>query len=279
MTHTYAISAPEVKHDLIWATGHDSDGVIKFTTRDGSCDGVFWPEGRINVAGTHGSWPAELVWQGEVPKPYSLNYASAVSWIKTQIAVEKTRVAESQPDPAQTFFARVESKLDEVLDMYKRAAAEVYAQVKIPGPRKVGKVPELAAGYGNYIVEDPEDKELTKFLEGVVGSVEASDFEYFSLYEDEKSHGSEWKENLSGIWRNIGSIADRPVCVSLRTAEINGAKILFWHPTSPMVDYDLIEAWLKRVLPKTAIRDDNHLKRTDAMNFCNIVPRPSKVHD
>lgn len=172
MTHTYAISAPEVKHDLIWATGHDSEGLIEFTARDGSCYGVFWPTGLINVAGAHGSWPAELVWQGEVPKPFSLNYVSAVSWIKTQVADEKARVAEAQPDPTQDFYTRIEGKIDELKDMYQRTAAATFENGDKKIPRQVGKIAELAKGYGS-VTEAPRGHNLpplrSKRLQALLG--------------------------------------------------------------------------------------------------------------
>lgn len=109
------------------------------------------------------------------------------------------------------------------------------------------------------------DDEMIRFLDGIVGSVEAT--------HDEKSHlwalytkelNKRWKENNSGILETVGYLDDRPVCISLSTAVVDGHKILFWHATSQVVDHVLIDEWLKLNTP------DN---RTNATNFHSIFPR------
>lgn len=113
------------------------------------------------------------------------------------------------------------------------------------------------------------DPEITKFLEGVVGVVEATNCEKHMLWAENRRHEKprKWIENLSGYGATVGSLADMPVCISLLTAEVDGQKLLFTHPTSMVVDHRLIDQWLKDELPETAMRPDGYVNSTDATNF------------
>lgn len=110
------------------------------------------------------------------------------------------------------------------------------------------------------------DKE---FLKGVVGVVEATSFEYHQLWKEWDDKDS-WFTNLSGFGQVIGHLDSRPVFLSLRTAIIEGQKVLFIEPTSEVVDWKLIDTWLLVNLPETAMID-KRINRTDAMNFINIL--------
>lgn len=117
------------------------------------------------------------------------------------------------------------------------------------------------------------DKELIKFLEGVVGvvgAVEASSYEKMCLYRD---HSDTLVQQFAGIGRTIGEFCGMPVFLSLTTAEIRGHKILFYEPTSQVVNHLMVRAWLAENLPETAMESVGKYRLVDAMNFENAFPR------
>lgn len=124
------------------------------------------------------------------------------------------------------------------------------------------------------------DDELVKFMEGVVGVVEANSFEQHCLWkenhflEDDARHKREWKDNTSGMGETIGYVDGRPVAISLRTAIIDGHKIMFYYATSNVIDHKMICEWLLLNLPDTAkVSGPAGYNTTDATNFHNIFPR------
>jgi len=118
------------------------------------------------------------------------------------------------------------------------------------------------------------DDEIKKFLEGIVGAVEASSFEELCIWQEYTQElNYSWKQNCSGYLEYVGLFHSRPICINLRTSVVNGHKILFWEATSQLVDYKMIDKWMEKNLPKSARHSDGRLNKTDAMNFCNILPR------
>ena len=118
------------------------------------------------------------------------------------------------------------------------------------------------------------DKERTDFLEGVVGVCEATSCEYHYVWEHWHER-VEWKQNNVGLGEVVGHLDGRPVFLSLRTAMIDGKKILFWDATSQVVDHEMIRKWLQENLPVSAFRDNDPrrgVNQTDATNFHIIVP-------
>lgn len=112
-----------------------------------------------------------------------------------------------------------------------------------------------------------DDPDLENFLTGVVGWVEASSYEQHCLWKEWHLDGNlVWIENLSGLGREVGRIDDRPIFISLRTALVDGHKLLFVDPTSVVVDHDQIEQWLRTKLPPEA-----YCVRSDAQNFPNVL--------
>lgn len=115
---------------------------------------------------------------------------------------------------------------------------------------------------------------IKEYLLGVVGIVEANSFESSMLWE--KHHEKrEWKETLSGYLPCVGFIGERPIHISLMTAIIDGFKILFWHPTSQVVDHALIVEWFQKNLPTSAINDRGYPNSVDAQNFFNVFDNPA----
>ena len=124
------------------------------------------------------------------------------------------------------------------------------------------------------------DDEIVRFMEGVIGCVEANSFEQHCLWkenhymEDGNRSKREWKDNSSGTGETVGYVDERPVSISLRTAIIDGQKILFYYPTSNVIDHKMICEWLLLNLPDTAKGNyPGGYNTTDATNFHNVFRR------
>lgn len=80
----------------------------------------------------------------------------------------------------------------------------------------------------------------------------------------------EWGQIMAGFNLTIGYIQEYPVCVSFHFALINGKKVCFYHPTSRMVDHQMIEDWL---MSRFQLTHDKYTRRNhvDAINFHNCV--------
>lgn len=115
------------------------------------------------------------------------------------------------------------------------------------------------------------DKHMTEFLEGVIGVIEANSFEKLCLWQERGSKAA-WKENPAGYSEVIGYLDDMPVCISLFTITVDGHKLLFFDPTSQVVDHRMIDQWLEENLPKSAFKTDGWINKTNAMNFHNVFP-------
>lgn len=112
---------------------------------------------------------------------------------------------------------------------------------------------------------------IREYMEGAVGVVEANSFEQTCLWErHSKTH--EWKSSGVGYGVLIGADHDRPVFMSLTYVMIDGHKILFIDLTSMLVNWTMVDRWLEKNLPETAMKG-TYANKTDAMNFLNIIPR------
>jgi len=110
------------------------------------------------------------------------------------------------------------------------------------------------------------------FLKDAIGFVEATAYEQYALWfinKEATEYPLEWSDNRSGIMVHIGDFNYEPIYLSLVSAIIKGQKIIFWHPTSPIVNYNMIYAWIVKNAPNTA-RVDQVVNKTDAGNFQNI---------
>ena len=92
------------------------------------------------------------------------------------------------------------------------------------------------------------------------GLVEATDFERHTLWHCHERVN--WKDDGIGYGHQIGTLNERPIFVAFNFATIDGKRICFWHATSSLVDYDMIEEWLK-----TNLKYNN---KVDANNFHNV---------
>lgn len=116
------------------------------------------------------------------------------------------------------------------------------------------------------------DAEMRDFLAGVIGVVEANYFEHQMLWEenDRAPNKMTWEQIRHHLIETVGRCADMPVCISLVKAQVMGRLLLFVHPTSRVVDHLMIDNWLKKTLPPTALRPGGYVNKVDAMNFCDV---------
>lgn len=120
------------------------------------------------------------------------------------------------------------------------------------------------------------DEEMTRYLDGVVGVVEASRCEQYMLWaENDRISRRSWISSTSGYGETVGSVSGMPVHVSLSTATVDGHKLVFADAVSRVVDHTMVRDWLEAALPKTARKADGRLNITDAMNFHNVFPHPA----
>lgn len=78
----------------------------------------------------------------------------------------------------------------------------------------------------------------------------------------------EWESISTGTGATVGEIDGRPICLSIFFARINGVLVLFWEPTSQVVDYVQVEAWLEKNVPAyTAETDGGRRPKCNTANF------------
>lgn len=102
---------------------------------------------------------------------------------------------------------------------------------------------------------------------GVVGIIEATNYETLSLYRECIEKGYEWGDSLGCYLETVTHPEHGYMtCFSPIVRAINGKKIVFIEPTSMIVDWCLIDQWIIDKLPQEA--QDN---RNNAMNGFNTI--------
>lgn len=82
----------------------------------------------------------------------------------------------------------------------------------------------------------------------------------------------EWEEMREGEMATIGELDNRPIAVSIRWARINGKIVMFYWPTSQLVDWKMVEEWRGK--------EYKHCRnQCDANNFHNCLAMLRKDHD
>ena len=106
-----------------------------------------------------------------------------------------------------------------------------------------------------YMKVDPRFKN-TEFV------VEADDFAIQTLW-TKFSTQYNWEQDCKGLMETVGYLNNHPVCVNFRWAKINEHLILFYNPTSQIVDHHMVDEWLKKYC--------NPGRHTDANNFHQVI--------
>ena len=83
------------------------------------------------------------------------------------------------------------------------------------------------------------DPEITAFLDGVVGVVEATSCEKLFLWQEYHDDVT-WEEGRSGFCQIVGHLAGMPVNLSLFTEVVDGHKLLFVDAVSQVDDHRMI---------------------------------------
>ncbi len=106
------------------------------------------------------------------------------------------------------------------------------------------------ADWNDHVAQAMQDPRL----KSVIGVIEANSFEYMTLWEMYASEAlsfgigtrarCDWREDLSGLFFIIGHLAERPVTIQLRFAELNGHRVIFFNSPSVVVDHDMVRSWI-----------------------------------
>lgn len=101
---------------------------------------------------------------------------------------------------------------------------------------------------------------LKEMLADVHGMIEANSNEQMYIWQTwHEKYGYPWKQE-HGYLVTVGELMDRPICISVMFVKVKEKLIMFWHATSELVDYVMIDEWLKKNLP------DAYHNKTDATN-------------
>lgn len=112
---------------------------------------------------------------------------------------------------------------------------------------------------------------LEDVYKDVYGIVEANSFETLTLWQYwNQDKGYSWIQNNSGWLVKVGKLADKEVWISPLAHVVKGKKILFVEATSSVVDWEMIEEYLKKNVP-SAIKENGFLRKENAGNFHNLV--------
>jgi len=106
----------------------------------------------------------------------------------------------------------------------------------------------------------------TKFL------VEANSFEQHCLWKEYVHTATtplKW-EQMNGWLVTVNERKGRPICICLSWNRVNGHLVCFWNATSQLVDYKLIDKWLKENYDQKW--DEGRRPATcDAQNFHHCI--------
>lgn len=104
--------------------------------------------------------------------------------------------------------------------------------------------------------------------------VEATSFEQQTIWEKNRngrfSSILEWESINDGWLIEVGEINKKPCCVSVGWAKIEGYLVMFYYPTSRMVDWQMIEKWLDKNF-QGKWDSGTRKAQTDAQNFHHCV--------
>ena len=89
-------------------------------------------------------------------------------------------------------------------------------------------------------------------------AVEATSFERYCLW-GKNNEKYKWKQQTIGTAIKIGQLDNMSIFISLSFAKINDYNILFYYPSSVVVDWRIIDKWKDDAL--------KNAKFTDAQNF------------
>ena len=109
-------------------------------------------------------------------------------------------------------------------------------------------------------------KTFKDYIDECVYAVEANSTEEMYIWERFCGPNSAWGPEKRIKWEQdfgwletVGHLDDSPICISIFIHKLDGYPVLFWHATSQLVDYVMIDEWFRERAP--------HLQQTDAMSI------------
>lgn len=78
----------------------------------------------------------------------------------------------------------------------------------------------------------------------------SSSLESLDLYRMFKEQKLEYIQDMGGYLHTIGHINDRPICISPMIHKIGGVNVMYVEASSGLVDWEMIEEWVKDRVPK-----------------------------
>ncbi len=88
-----------------------------------------------------------------------------------------------------------------------------------------------------YVIEADDDESLKMWQDWAIEGTE---------YGRKWDHRVDWKQELSSITVQVGELGTMPVVVCFTWAVVADSRMVFWYPTSQVVDYVLCERWIKK---------------------------------
>lgn len=94
----------------------------------------------------------------------------------------------------------------------------------------------------------------------------SSSLETMSLYREYMDRKWSYVQDLGGYMHTIGHINDRPICISPMIHKVAGLNVMYVEANSALIDWDMIEDWVREVTGKPDIRIQN-----SPTNFCSDI--------
>lgn len=94
----------------------------------------------------------------------------------------------------------------------------------------------------------------------------SSSMETMTLYQEYMDWKWSYVQDMSGYMHTIGHINDRPICISPMIHKVAGLNVLYVEANSALIDWEMIEDWVREVTGKPDIRIQN-----SPTNFCGDI--------
>ena len=132
---------------------------------------------------------------------------------------------------------------------------------------------EAARNRRELKLREPSE-EIKKYMDGVVGVLEANSFETLSIWKmyntTNEAKGTFDQERNGGYLVYVARSEDGSVVtISLSRFTFNGMSILVYSDESEIVDHSLIDQWIEKYAPPTAWKN-GRLNKTNATNHGNL---------
>lgn len=94
----------------------------------------------------------------------------------------------------------------------------------------------------------------------------SSSLETQALYQEYMERKWTFKHDASGPVLAIGKIDNRPICIAPLIHIVEGIRVMYVEATSPLIDWTLIDNWIREVTGKSDIRI-----QCDPVNLCGTL--------